>query len=184
MSSFVATNYFIAPIIADTFNDLPDLSTSSKGRQGLVLDAPTEYVWDGTVWVALPDDEGVMAAGIGNETAQPVTVPAAGTTVVAVLDVSRMERVFVEIDVATQTLDGFIIKGRPSGGVTQHTLFSTSGDYTSPGGLLVGTSGDLTGVAAGNKGWFIMDVQGIEELQLEASAVADSASVTVIAGGA
>lgn len=119
------------------------------------------------------------------ETESAVSVPAAGTTDLFTFDVSNQERIYVQIHVATQALDAFIItaNSHSDSSSTFETLYSTAGEYASPTGILQGTSGDLTAIAAGAVGWFIMDVHGIYEIKLQASAAADSASVTIYAGG-
>lgn len=72
-----------------------------------------------------------------------------------VADVSVNGKSMVEIAVTTNPLDQFEIRGKVSGG-SEQTLFSSSGDYTNPAGILIGTSGDLTSLAVGT-GWFIIE---------------------------
>lgn len=112
----------------------------------------------------------------------PVTVPGTGNTTLCTLDVNFVERLCIEVAVATQNLDGFVIKGRMHSGGSYLTLFDAAGDYTSPVGILIGASGDLTALAAGATGWFILDCLGFDQIQLLASAVANNAAVTIRAG--
>lgn len=112
----------------------------------------------------------------------PVTVPAAGTTTLCTFDVNFVERLCVEIGVATQALDAFAIQARLHSGGSFITLFSAAGDFTSPAGILTGASGDLTTLAAGATGWFILDCLGFDQVRLTASAAANNAAVTVRAG--
>lgn len=121
---------------------------------------------------------------LGNVYASPRTVAASGNTTIAELDTKSVDRIAVQISVITQALDAFIISARFDVDGAHQTLFSAAGDYTAPAGVLVGASGDLTAIAAGSSGWFIMDVRAIESVRLEASAALDSAVVTVYAGGA
>lgn len=112
----------------------------------------------------------------------PIAVPAASLTELCVLDVNFLERLCVEISVADQDLDGLVIKGRMHSAGTFLTLFDAAGDYTSPAGILVGASGDLTAIAAAGTGWFILDCLGFDQIQILASAVSNNAAVTVLAG--
>lgn len=108
----------------------------------------------------------------------PITVPASGTTTLAELDVSRFERILFQFDVATQALDAFLIQARAHTDANYRSLYSIVGDYTSPTGILVGASGDLTTVAASGNGWFILDCKGLDGLRILASSAVDSAAVT------
>jgi len=112
-----------------------------------------------------------------------VSVAAAGNTTILQLRVDGMERLFVQFDVATNNLDAFLIKAKAHPDATAATLYSAAGDFTAPIGLLLGSSGDLTAVAAGSSGWFVMDVRGLHEVTIQASATGGAAAVTVYAGG-
>ncbi len=109
------------------------------------------------------------------------TVALAGlTTIGAAFDVSGFSRLFVQIDNAgANAFDAFEIQGSPDGGTTYEALYSAAGDYTTPAGALVDASGDLTALASGATGWFILDTRGIDYLRIQASAaVGSSAGVT------
>jgi len=65
------------------------------------------------------------------------------------------------------------------------TLLSVAADYTSPAGIVVDASGDLTILGAGATGWLILDVLGFNRIKLQASAnVAGATSASIFAGGA
>lgn len=103
---------------------------------------------------------------------------------IATLDVSNVDRIFVEVAVIDNDLDQFEIHARPSSNGSYHQIYSTAGDYTSPTGVLVGTSEDLTSLGAGTTGWFVMDTSGFDSVQLKAaSSAAGGSGVTVNAGG-
>lgn len=112
-----------------------------------------------------------------------VSVPAAGTTEVLTLPLDGITEVGIEFTVATQALDAFQVHGQmhPSGAF--QALYDTAGDYTTPIGLVIGTSGDLTAQAAGTTGWIILDVAPLYALKIKVSAAADSAVVSVRAIG-
>lgn len=110
-----------------------------------------------------------------------VAVPASGNTTLLTIPVEGLERIFVQLDVTDNALDAFLIRSRCSKDATTTTLYSTSGAFTSPAGLLVGASGDLTAQAVGS-GWFIMDVRGLWDVTIQASGNG-AATVSIFAGG-
>lgn len=132
------------------------------------------------------------AASIAIQAASPAIVAGTGNTTVATIPVWSLEKLFVEISVATQALDAFLIYIKGRGWQDYRLAYSQSIDYTTPGGLLIGcddgsgagNNGDMTTIAAGDTGFLAMDVRGLDEVQIKVSAVADSASVTVKASGA
>jgi hypothetical protein len=90
-------------------------------------------------------------------------------TTVATYSVNLMDRITVEIAVTGFALDQFVIQGLVHNLGSYQTLYSTSLDYTSPAELLVGTSGDLTIIAAATSGHFIMDVSGYQFIRIRAA---------------
>jgi hypothetical protein len=113
-----------------------------------------------------------------------VSVPATGNTTLLELPVRGMTRLLVQIAVATQALDAFLIQGRPTPDASLVTLYSTAAAFTSPdGGVVVAASGDLTTLAAGSTGWVLLNVPGFWDVKILASAAVDSAVVQVYAGG-
>jgi hypothetical protein len=112
-----------------------------------------------------------------------VNVAVGGLTDLIVIQTLGFVRLFVEISVATNNFDQFIVKGKSNMDAPAVTLYSLATDYTSPTGILVGTSGDLTTQVAGTTGWLILDVRGISEITLQASAAVGVAVAQVYAGG-
>jgi hypothetical protein len=110
-----------------------------------------------------------------------VAVAASGNTTLLSIPVDGLERIFVQLDVTDNALDAFLIQARCSRDATATTLYSTAGAFTSPVGLLVGASGDLTTQAIGS-GWFILDVRGLCEVTILASGNG-AATVSIFAGG-
>lgn len=104
------------------------------------------------------------------------------STEVAQFNAAGYSRVGCEIAVTTAALTDFDILARMHGEGALQTLYSVAADYTSPAGLLIGTSGDLTIIGAGSTGWFVLNTQGIESVQLKAAS-GGSAGVTVRCGG-
>jgi hypothetical protein len=128
--------------------------------------------------------EAVVALGSHSAaSALAVACPAAGNTALLTIPVAGLEQIFVQISVATQALDAFLVQGRCSADAAFATLYSAAGDFTSPVGLILDASGDLTILAAAASGWFLMDVRGLYEVKLLASGAVNNAAVTVYAGG-
>lgn len=126
-----------------------------------------------------------LIAGRGHEftASNVVTVPAAASTTLLILPVTGITRIFVQISVATQALDGFTILAKAHKDATDITLFSTAAHYTSPSDPMVNASGDMTTTAASGTGWFVMNTFGLYEVTIKASAAVDSAAVTIYASG-
>jgi hypothetical protein len=59
------------------------------------------------------------------------------------------------------------------------TLYSNPPHYTTPAGLVVDASGDLTALGAGASGWLLLNVLPLYSIRILASAAADSAIVTI-----
>lgn len=96
------------------------------------------------------------------------TVVPAASTVMGTIHTQGAKRLFVEIAVAVASLTAFEIDARPDPAAAYVPLYSVSADFLTPRGLMVGASGDLTTQAAGT-GWFIMDVIGLESVQIKAT---------------
>lgn len=142
----------------------------------------------GTLTAKLKDMGGGMFANtvtgaFATASASAVSCPATGNTALLTIATAGLERIFVQVSVATQALDAFLVQARCSADATLTTLYSAAADFTVPAGLMVGASGDLTTLAAAGSGWFIMDVRGLYEVKLLASGAVDSAAVTVFVGG-
>lgn len=107
-----------------------------------------------------------------------VAVPDADTTLLLEIPCDSINTLSVEVSVVDEALDGFEIRARLHRNSDWQVLYDAAGDFTSPIGLLIGTSGDLTAQAEDTTGWFIMDVTGLFAVQVRASGAADSATVT------
>lgn len=85
------------------------------------------------------------------------------------VNVAGYEKLTVSVDVTGQALDQFVIKGRNHGNGSLMTLFSAAGDFTSPAGIVVDASGDLTTQAAASSGWVVLDVSGWDKIEVLAA---------------
>lgn len=119
-------------------------------------------------------------------TSAAVSIPAAGNTTFLTVDVSQLARVAFEIkNEGANAFDAFIVQGKVTSGSNWMTLFSAAADFTSPAGLVVDASGDLTVLAAGATGWLVLDCLGFNGIRLQASAnVSGATSASAFAGGA
>jgi hypothetical protein len=100
------------------------------------------------------------------------------------IDAKEMERLFVEVVVATNALDQFQIRAQCAANGSFITLFSASGDFTGPIDPLLGTSGDLTVLGAGATGWFMLDVRSLYAVSIwAASGNVAGSTITIALGG-
>jgi hypothetical protein len=99
-----------------------------------------------------------------------VSVPASGNTTVLELMTLGLKRIAAEFSNVGFVLDAFIIQAKFHPDGDYRTIYSAAGAYTSPAGLLVAASGDLTVLADAATGWFILDVIGVFAIRVQASA--------------
>lgn len=117
------------------------------------------------------------------------TVPGSGLTTIATIKARGKKVLSFSVKTATQAIDDLNVYGRenpsaelkdftpaswtalPAGGVFRRTAVST----TSTGAYV---DGDLNTIATIENGYFEMDVDGLDEVQVKVSAAADSAAVT------
>lgn len=109
--------------------------------------------------------------------------PQGGNTELITIPVGEYKRLCVQVKVANQALDAFLVQARFHPGGDFLTLYSLATDFTTPKGIMIGCSGDLTAQGVGN-GWLILDVTALDAIKLLASSanVAGSA-VTIFVGG-
>ena len=110
-----------------------------------------------------------------------VSLPAAGNTTLLEVATAGLDQISVQVDVTVHALDGFVIQGRVSKDGAFFNLYTTG--YTSPTGLLLAASGDLTAQAASSTGWFILDVRSLYAVRVLASGASDGTLVDIYAGG-
>ena len=114
--------------------------------------------------------------------ANPLITTAVGSLIT--MDTADLEAVFLEIlNVGTSNLDAFQIQSKANSKASFQTIRSTSAHYTSPSGILIEVSGDLTVLASGATGWLMIYPKGIYQLRLRASRASGSDRVTIEGGG-
>lgn len=99
------------------------------------------------------------------------SVPAAGLTELFNFVVGDVQRIFAQFVNTGFAFDQFVISCKAHEDAPWSIFYATAGSFTSPAGILVGASGDLTTLASGaTAGWFILDVTGLFAIKVEASA--------------
>lgn len=94
----------------------------------------------------------------------------------------RPGRLGLEIAVASHDLVALDIYGRFHKDGSLVLMYTAAGDYTNPRGPLIGTSGDLTIIAAAASGWLIMDVDGLASVAIKAQSGNAAGSVVSLLG--
>jgi hypothetical protein len=108
----------------------------------------------------------------------PVTVPAAGFTTIATIQNIDKKLLCFQFDVSTQALDQFKVSARAHGSRKLKDFSLANWAVPEVDGRIIETDSNLAAVAAGGDGYFAMDISGIVEIVIEASAAVDSAIVT------
>src|SRR3990167_7250844 len=85
-----------------------------------------------------------------------VSVAASGTTTLLEVPVAGLHTLGVQVDLTVQALDAFAIQAKFNVNGGWVTLYNATGDFTTPAGLLIGASGDLTALAAAAPGRFAL----------------------------
>jgi hypothetical protein len=111
----------------------------------------------------------IAAGKIFRENSIAAAVVPGVSTLIGTIHTHGAKRLFVELPLTVAPLTGFAIKARATPSADYVTLYNAAGEFTNPSGLLVGASGDLTTLAAAATGWFIMDVEGLESVQIFAT---------------
>jgi hypothetical protein len=114
-----------------------------------------------------------------------VSVLAAGnTTLLEALSHELTTLTGIQVSVATNAFDAFIISVKFHPDAAYMVIATAAADYTSPTGLMVKASGDLTSLAAGNAGWCIVNTTGVCALKVEASCAVGTGTAQAYMGGA
>lgn len=107
-----------------------------------------------------------------------VAVPQTGNTELLDIPVGGVSFLGIEIANTVQALDAFIVQGRMSPNGAYQTLYSAALDFTTPAGLVVDASGDLTTLGAGASGWLLLNVLPLYSVKILASSGNVAGSVT------
>ncbi len=98
-----------------------------------------------------------------------------GNTALLTIPVEDVKELGLTFVVAGFALDTFLVQGRTHPDAAFVTLYSAAGDFTSPTGLVIDASGDLTTQAVGT-GWLILDTRPLYEVKILASSSSASNS--------
>lgn len=105
------------------------------------------------------------------------TLVASGNQTVADIVVEGHEYLTIDVAVATQNLDAFIVNGKahPDGTFRQLTNAITA----TPGGIVIAASTTFASIAAAGGGTAVLLVKGLHSVQIQASAASDGAVLTL-----
>lgn len=113
-----------------------------------------------------------------------VAVLAASSTTILELSTTEIARLGVEVkNSSANAFDAFVVQGKFHKDGNWVTLYSAGADFSSPTGLLIDASGDLTVLAAGASGWLILDVLGLFSVRIQASVATADGTCDVYARG-
>lgn len=98
-------------------------------------------------------------------------------------DVSDMDAVGFSMANDGTALDQFEISFKFSKEDDWVVVFNAAGDFTTPTGILIGASGDLTIIADAATGWFLLYSKGTHSMRLRAASSGADTVVTVNGGG-
>jgi|TARA_R100001530_G_scaffold36052_1_gene28092 hypothetical protein len=118
-----------------------------------------------------------------SETATSATLDQALTSVMNV-QTRNYNRLFCRVTASVQAFDQFQIDAKPHGASTVYATIAgptTSGDFTSPTRPLLGCSGNLAALS-GATGWFYMDVEGIDTVDIKLAFGADNGTYVIDVG--
>jgi len=114
-----------------------------------------------------------------------VSVATGANTTIFDMDVSQIARLALQItNPGANALDSFIVQGKVNTDGDLLSILTVAADYTTPAGIVVDASGDLTALAAGATGWLILDVLALNMIRITASAAVGATTLRIFAGGA
>lgn len=89
----------------------------------------------------------------------------------ATIDVEGANVLWVQFLCTVAALTAFTVEYRAHPAAPWFTIASAGSDYTSPGGPMLGASGDLTTAAASSSAvrWLKLNVQGVSAVRLRAA---------------
>ncbi len=90
-------------------------------------------------------------------------------TLIDTIVVTDYDAIAVFVANAGNALDQFEIAGNAVEGGTFEILFNAAVDFTSPAGIMIGASGDLTSLASGASGWFLLYPKGFYSIRVQAA---------------
>ncbi len=109
-----------------------------------------------------------------------VPVSSSLTTIAEISPLAPTQRIFFTDALTGANFNAFQIQGKANVNDAWSVLYSTN--YTTPTGILIGTSGDLAALAASSEGWFILDARGLAGIRIQASSAGAAVSNVYISG--
>lgn len=117
------------------------------------------------------------------ERAAIIKTVTAALTLIDTIVVTNYDALTVHLDNNGVTLDQFEIAGNVVKDGTFEILFNAAVDFTSPAGILIGASGDLTILADGAQGWFLLYPKGFYSIRIRAASSGADTVITQNSGG-
>ena len=118
-----------------------------------------------------------------SETATSVTLDQALTSVMKV-QTRNYSRIFCLVTASVVAFDQFQIDVKPHNANTVYATIAgpaTGSHFTTPKRPLLGASGDLSALS-GATGWFYMDVEGIDEVDIKLAFASDNGTYVIDVG--
>ena len=94
------------------------------------------------------------------------------------------KKLFCLVTASVQVFDQFQIDAKPHAANSVYATIAgptTSGDFTSPTSPLLGASGNLAALS-GATGWFYMDVEGIDVVDIKLAFASDNGTYVIDVG--
>jgi len=110
-----------------------------------------------------------------------LAIPATGNTTLLETVVDNVSFMGLSVkNTGAQDFDAFIVQARMTPDDDYQTILSAAADYTSPAGIVVDASGDLTILAAAASGWLLINTLAFYSIKVLASAnVAGATEATI-----
>ena len=116
-----------------------------------------------------------------SETTTSATLDEVLTSVMKV-QTRNYKRLFCLVTASVVAFDQFVVYAKPHAANTVYaTIASTSGGFTSPIRPMLGASGNLTALD-GATGWFYMDVEAIDEVDIKLAFAAANGTYVIDVG--
>ncbi len=105
-------------------------------------------------------------------------------TLIDTIIVTNYDAITIYVSNSGNALDQFEIAGNAIRDGTFEILFNAAVDFTSPAGILIGASGDLTTLADGASGWVLLYPKGFFAIRIQAArATGADTTLTQNSGG-
>ena len=112
-----------------------------------------------------------------------VTLSDETLTVIDTIMTGDRDSLSIQLANAGNVLDQFEVAGQVVVNGTFEVLFNAAADFTSPAGILIGASGDLTILADAATGWLLLYPKGFYGLRIRAARAAGANTILTMNSG-